>query len=238
MSRSTQPRRYVGTAVRRPRPPYEDRAHAGRVLAAAVVARLADRLTNPCVIALPRGGVEVAVPVARALGVQLDILVVRKVGMPDEPEVALGAVDEDGALVLASYAADGDIDASVVQQLADRARSEAVERSHRLRAPGTTQPDVRGRDVVLVDDGYATGMSAIAAARWARRHGAARVVLAVPVGPAHLAGAPPAEFDAVICPATPDPFDAVGLHYVRFEQVPDDVVRARLEDVAKTLSSL
>jgi predicted phosphoribosyltransferase len=211
------------------RTPYRDRTEAGEELAREVDVR-ALGIEDPIVIGLPRGGVEVAVPVARAIGAPLEVVVVRKVGAPWQPEYALGAVDEDGAATFDDHArATFGLSPRNVDRLVRRAAQEAGERAQALRG-GRPVADVQGRDVVLVDDGYATGMTAIAAARYLKRHGARRVVLAVPVGPRELVQHPPAEFDAVVCRYQPDPFRAVGLHYQKFDQVPDAAVRTMLED--------
>jgi predicted phosphoribosyltransferase/dienelactone hydrolase len=211
--------------------PYHDRTEAGEVLARWIVGE-AEQLHDPLVLALPRGGVEVAIPVANALDAPLDIVVARKIGVPSEPELALGAVDEDGARVI-----DRELQHALglredqVDELARFAHATAMDRARVLRGE-TPLVSVEGRDVVLVDDGYATGMTAVAAARWLRRHGARRIMLAVPVAPHRLVEHPPEEFDEVICPYTPSPFRAVGHHYRRFAQVSDAEVREQLRRAA------
>lgn len=233
---AVQPERIADvTPVVSPEPPpaprrvglYGDRAAAGSVLAEAI-APLAHTLIDPIVIGLPRGGVEVAVPVARAMGTPVDIVVARKIGVPGQPELALGAIDEEGISII-----DDDLRSMLglsprrVQQLTEAAHREAQSRAALLRDGRPIAP-FGGRDVILVDDGYATGKTARVAARFLRRHGARHVILAVPVGPTTLITQRPVEFNQVICPLTPEPFHAVGLHYRHFDQVSDDAVRTLL----------
>ncbi len=210
-----------------PTPLFDDRAQAGRVLAAEVE-RLA--LTDPVVIGLARGGVLVAAEIARRLGAPLDVLAVRKVGHPWQPEYALGAVTPGGdGVYIRSH--DGLSDEELAEVVAT-ARAQADELDRRLR-PGRPAIDLSGRAVLLVDDGLATGATMVAAVRWARGRGAARVVVAVPVGAAQSVEALRAEADQVVCPHPLEDFFAVGLWYRSFEQVEDgDVLRA-LEEVAR-----
>jgi predicted phosphoribosyltransferase/dienelactone hydrolase len=206
---------------------FEDRDEAGEVLARAVAVH-ADQLVEPLVVALPRGGVPVAMPVARMLGVPVEAIVTRKVGVPGQPEVALGAVDEEGFAVIDDrFRHSLRLSPDEVHRLVEIAHEEAVQRAALVRGDRPVSA-LAGHDVVLVDDGYATGMTSIAAARYLHRHGARRVVLAIPVAPRSLMVAAPLDFDLVICPITPDRFRAVGLHYRRFDQVPDDVVHELL----------
>lgn len=220
----------------RTEPPFTDRRDAGRRLAQDL-AHLHGR--HPVVLGLPRGGVPVAAEVAAALGGPLDVVVVRKLGLPWQPELAMGALGEDGAEVL---------DRGMIEQSGvTREQLEAIERNETVRLReqvasfrGGAEPvDIEGRDVVIVDDGVATGMTARMACAIARRRGAAYVVLAVPVAPAEtvasLRAAPdaplaePAEtvfarFDEVVCEETPVYFGAVGNHYGDFTQVDDEEV--------------
>lgn len=209
-----------------PSPLFDDRAHAGRVLAAEV-----ERidLADPVVIGLARGGVLVAAEIARRLGAPLDVLAVRKVGHPWQPEYALGAVTPGGdGVYIRSH--DGLSDEELAQVVA-AAKAQADELDRRLR-PGRPPLDLSGRSVLLVDDGLATGATMVAAVRWARARGAERVVVAVPVGAAPSVEALRAEADQVVCPHPLDDFFAVGLWYRSFDQVEDaDVVRA-LEEAA------
>ena len=201
---------------------FRDRADAGRTLAD----RLAwEGLRSGVVVGLARGGVEVAAEAARALGLPLDALAVRKIGAPDQPEYAIGAVTPGGGLYLRPEAADtGEgVDAMVERA---RASAEALDALlHRGRAP----VPVRGRRCILVDDGLATGATMVAAVDWARRQGAASIVVAVPVGAPSTVAMLSRAGHQVVCLEQPAEMIAVGAWYERFDQVPDERVAALLE---------
>ncbi|WP_448810607.1 phosphoribosyltransferase [Agromyces bauzanensis] len=208
---------------------FEDRRDAGRRLAKALAGREFDR---PVVLGLPRGGVPVAAEVAHALGAPLDVLVVRKLGLPRQPEVAMGAIGERGARVLNDdVLRSGGVSA---QQLADVERRERTELEARVaRFRGDTPLiDLTGRTAVIVDDGVATGATARVACTVARELGAASVILATPVGApdsiAEIAAMP--EVDEVVCLSTPRGFMAVGMHYLDFSQTTDAEVQAILAE--------
>jgi predicted phosphoribosyltransferase/dienelactone hydrolase len=203
---------------------YANRVEAGAVLAQALSERSL-AFVEPIVVALPRGGVPVAIPVARLLAAPLHITVTRKIGVPEQPELALGAVDEDGNTLFNEQLMHSlQLSQTELQQLVGAAHAEAQQRADLLRDGGPPAA-LAGHDVILVDDGYATGMTARAAARYLKRHGARHVTLAVPVAPRVLLDRPPEEFDRVVCPYTPRSFRAVGFHYDRFDQVDDTIVR-------------
>jgi putative phosphoribosyl transferase len=200
---------------------FGDRVDAGR--------RLADRLLDVgglegdgvLVLGLPRGGVPVAAEVGRILGAPLDVIIVRKLGVPSEPELAMGALGEDGVrvdndVVMASAALGGSEVAAIVQ----RERAEVVLRALRYRE-GRPRRDWQGRCAVIVDDGIATGSTARAACRVARAHGAARVVLAVPVAPRGAIAALQAECDDMVTVVSPEHFYAVGEWYDDFSPTSD-----------------
>ncbi len=214
-------------------PPFADRHDAGRQLAA----RLTDPARAPAVplgpgtlvLGLPRGGVLVAAPVAAALGAALDVVAVRKLGVPGRPELAMGAlaaVGEEVAsvgveAVLAGVDPDDDAAAEVRRaELAELRRRREVYRADR------PPPAVTGRTVVLVDDGLATGATMRAALAAVRREGPAAVVVAVPVGAVEACAA--LDADEVVCLLSPVPFGAVGRWYGDFGQTTDDEVRAAL----------
>jgi putative phosphoribosyl transferase len=204
---------------------YRDRADAGRQLAAEVRDL---ELTDPVVLALPRGGVPVGVEVARALGAPLDVLLVRKVGAPGQPEFGVGAVGEDGVLWLDDERIDGlgldrrRIEATVVDE---QRRLEGYARTYH----GPRRPvDVTGRDVVVVDDGIATGSSALAGVAVVRGRGAGRVIVAVPVAAADGVEALEQVADLVVCPWTVRGGFAVGSYYDDFRQLEHDEVLALL----------
>ncbi len=207
---------------------FRDRAQAGRLLAQKLERFRAER---PIVFGLTRGGVPVAFEVARHLRAPLEPMVVRKLGAPDCPEFAIGAIAEGGAVYVNPEALlEVGLSDAQVAALAER---EAVELERRIRAcrGGSPFPDVSGRTVILVDDGVATGATARAAGRAARRAGAARVILSAPVIAASTEPELRPEFDDVVAVEVPPRFVAVGLWYERFGQVSDEEVLEYLRRV-------
>jgi predicted phosphoribosyltransferase len=204
---------------------FADRADAGRLLGAAVRERVATASGAPIVLGLPRGGVPVAAEVAEALSCELDVLVVRKIGYPSNPEVAYGAIGPDGVVVTASGAA-GDLDTRF-ERIRTRELDELVRRERLYRA-GAAALDLRGRRAILVDDGIATGATAAAAVRAARGLGAVEVVVAVPVAAPDARDALAALADVVIVLECPADFWAVGQWYRDFGQTSDREVIAAL----------
>lgn len=206
--------------------PFLDRQDAGRRLA-----ELLDHLRgeHPVVVGLPRGGVPVAFEVARALGAPLDVIVVRKLGAPFQPELAMGAVGEEGVRILndelVAEARLTEVDLAVVEA---RERAELDRRARRFRGDRVPVP-LGGRTVIVVDDGIATGATAKAACRVARARGAVRVVLAVPVAPRGWTGRFAEVADELVCVETPASFFAVGQFYADFSPTTDDDVTACLE---------
>lgn len=205
---------------------FEDRSQAGMALADELVTM---GLRDPLVIGLPRGGVPVAREVARALGAELDIGLVRKLGAPAQPEFGLGALGEDGTIVLdeESVRATG----TGEQELAAVIDGEKLELERRrvLYRGGRPPIPVAGRTVVLVDDGLATGVTATAAARVMKARGAARVIIAVPVCPPETFDRMAGEVDQVVSLLVPDYFGGVGQWYGDFTQVTDEEVLALLD---------
>jgi predicted phosphoribosyltransferase len=199
---------------------YRDRAHAGDVLADAL-AGYRDR-PDVVVLGLVRGGVPVAARVAASLRAQLDVLVVRKLGVPRQPELAFGALGPGGVRVVNPDVADR-LHPSDVARVVAVESAELARRERRYRA-GRPPLALDGRTAILVDDGLATGASAAAAVAVARGLGAARVVLAVPVAPLDALARLAALADEVCCPLAPPRFGAVGRHYGNFTQVSDDEV--------------
>jgi predicted phosphoribosyltransferase len=205
---------------------FKDRADAGRQLASKL-AKYAGR-EDVVVLALPRGGVPVAAEVARELGVPFDVFLVRKLGVPGYSELAMGAIAEGGVEVLsANLIRELGIPYSAVQQVAVRERLE-LDRRDGLYRQGRPRPQIRGRVVVVVDDGLATGASMEAAVLALRKLEPSRIVVAVPVGAMETCERLRHEADEVVCAVTPEPFQAVGLWYQRFEQTSDDEVRQLL----------
>ncbi|TMA68870.1 MAG: phosphoribosyltransferase [Deltaproteobacteria bacterium] len=206
---------------------FRDRAHAGRVLAAAL-ARYAHR-RDVIVLALPRGGVPVGCEVARALGVPLDVFVVRKLGVPGHEELAMGAIASGGVRLLnEDVVALAGVSEEAIDEVAAREAAE-IRRRERVYRGDRGPPDLRGRTVILVDDGLATGASMRAAAAAVRRQGPAWVVVAVPAAAADTCETLRGEVDELVCLMTPEPFHAVGLWYEDFSQTSDEEVRQLLE---------
>jgi putative phosphoribosyl transferase len=208
---------------------FRDRHHAGRELADALAGLRAEQ---PLVVGLPRGGVVVAYEVALALAAPLDVVVVRKLGAPFQPEYAVGAIGEEGVVLVNEEAIDAfGLRGRPLDAIVARERAELERRSRRFRAGAAPRP-VAGRTVLLVDDGIATGSTARAAARVLRQRGAARIVLAVPVGPPDIGDRFAADVDAVVCLERPDDFFAVGQAYDEFAQTSDEEVEELLHAAA------
>ncbi len=208
---------------------FADRDDAGRRLAA----RLGHLRGEPVVVlGLPRGGVPVAFQVARALGAPLDVIVVRKLGVPFQPELGMGAVGEDGVRVINPEIVDlAGVSENVLAAVQVREQAEVDTRAGWYRLARPREP-LDGRMAVVVDDGIATGSTARAACQIARALGAARVVLAVPVAPPGWQARIGADADELVCVSTPRGFRAIGQFYARFPQVSDDEVIACLECAA------
>jgi putative phosphoribosyl transferase len=207
---------------------FKDRAEAGRMLAERL-RRDANPGADTVVLALPRGGVPVAFEVAAALGADLDVLPVRKIGVPSQPELAMGAIASGGALhvdhdtIGAAHVTPERFDEVLARERVELARRETTYRGDRPPA------QVHGRTVVLVDDGIATGATMKAAVLALRARSPARIIAALPVAPhgaeAEFAGI----VDAFVCVAQPTPFLSVGQHYEDFGETTDDDVRALLQ---------
>ncbi|GLW67911.1 hypothetical protein Kpho02_02100 [Kitasatospora phosalacinea] len=207
---------------------FTDRTDAGRRLAEVLLAQ-APELRGAVVVALPRGGAPVAAEVAAALGAELDVCVVRKVGVPGQSEVAMGAVGEDGARVVNQQVVDAaNVPPDAFAAVEARERAELARRAAAYRRGRPAVP-LAGRTVLVVDDGVATGASALAACRIVRARGAARVVLAVPVAPHDWAQRLGGAADAYVAAHAPEGFRAVGEFYRDFRQTTDAEVLAALE---------
>jgi len=206
--------------------PYRNRAAAGRALAEQLNA--SHRWRNPLVLGLPRGGVPVAAEVAAALDSDFDVLIVRKIGLPWQPELAMGAIASggiclrNGPVIRAAGVSDDDF-----MEAAHREREELKRRERRYRG-NRPLPAMAGRTVILVDDGLATGSTMRAAIAAVRAFHPAEVVVAVPVGAADSVTELEALAEDVVCLATPEPFGAIGAFYEDFSQTRDEEVETLL----------
>ncbi len=207
---------------------YRDRTDAGRMLADRLTALVGD--PDVIVLGLVRGGVPVAEVIAQRLGAPLDVLVVRKLGMPWAPEVAFGALGPGEVQVLNDVVASR-LDPDDIAEVRRREQAE-LERRERIYRGGRPQMDLTGRTAVIVDDGLATGATARAAVQVARHLGARRVVVAVPVGSQEAYEMLSAEADQVVCPQHPTEFMAVSAYYDDFHEVSDEEVTAALTATA------
>ncbi|MCR3921223.1 MAG: phosphoribosyltransferase family protein [Firmicutes bacterium] len=202
---------------------YLNRMHAGEELAA----RLLSEQDGPAVVlAVPRGGVPVAVPVARALGCSLDLIIPRKIGAPGQPEVAIGAVCEDGEILLNPLLVQQlQISDDYINTKAAQAVSEIKRRLFVYRGEQAAV-DVRGKTVIMIDDGVATGFTITAALQSVRRLHPKKLILAIPVAPPNTIATLFGEVERVICPLQPEEFSAVGQFYDQFPQLTDrDVIQ-------------
>jgi len=208
--------------------PFTDRTEAGRLLGAELVKRQLP--ADITVLALPRGGVPVGFEVAKILHAPLDIVVVRKIGVPFEPELAMGAIAGTSIQVLDHYLiADYRISLQEVDAVVAKERAEVKRREILYR--GARPPlDLRGRTALLVDDGLATGATMVAAARYARALGSARTIVAIPVGSTEACERLRKEADELVCLATPEPFIAVGAWFADFQQLDDAEVQRLLSE--------
>lgn len=208
---------------------FEDRSHAGRVLAQQLVGL---GLERPLVLAIPRGGIDVGVEVARRLGAELDVVLARKLRCPFQHELAFGAISESGEVtldrssgVLGSISSE-DLAAERQYQMAEIARRRELYRSVRPQAA------VAGRSVIITDDGIATGSTMIAAIQSVREAGPREIIVAVPVGSPERVEVIAGLCDRMICLLEPEDFRAVGQFYRSFEQVSDERVAALLQEGA------
>ncbi|KPV39119.1 phosphoribosyltransferase [Thiohalorhabdus denitrificans] len=198
---------------------FQDRKKAGERLAALLQER---GIRGDIVLAVPRGGLPVGRAVADALGLPLDIVVARKMGAPGNPELAVGAVASDGSVWRnESLIRQLGVDEAYLEEARRREAANAREKFDRYRG-GRPDPDLKGRTVLIVDDGVATGATTVACIRQAYSRGAARVVLAVPVAPPESVRRLEGEADEVVAVETPEWFMAVGQFYAEFGQVSDE----------------
>jgi putative phosphoribosyl transferase len=212
--------------------PFPDRVAAGRALAEALARQ---RLADPIVLALPRGGVPVGLQIARALSAPLDLLLVRKIGVPYQPELAVAAVmdGEEPVLVIDEpIRADTGVARDYIEKEAQVQLAE-IERRRRAYLGGRAPLPVAGKTAIVVDDGIATGTTMRAAVKGLRERKPARIVIAVPVAPPDTVQALRREVDDVVCLAQPEVFGAIGYFYRDFHQLSDDEVIDALDQAAR-----
>ena len=213
--------------------PYEDRRAAGLELARRIAAQFAQR-DDVIVLALPRGGVPVAYEIACALRAPLDIFLVRKLGVPSHPELAMGAIASGGVRVLNDDVVSWyGVSPAEIERVARNEQAE-LERRERAYRNGHRGPELRDRVVILVDDGLATGSTMKAAVQAVRAHGPSRVVVAVPVGSPETCREFADLADEIVCARAPQHFRAVGEWYRDFSQTTDDEVRELLNTAAQS----
>ena len=211
---------------------FPDRAAAGRLLAEKLT-QYAGR-DDVIVLGLPRGGVPVAYEVARALRVPLDVFIVRKLGVPGFEELAVGAIASGGVRVLNEDVARALPNADeIIESITKREMIEMERREEKYR-DGRPAPELQGKTVILIDDGLATGATMRAAVKALRKRGAAKIVVAVPVGPPDTCKEFEDEADEVVCASAPEFFQAVGQYYEDFSQTSDEEVRDLLARAAQT----
>ncbi|HEY6366036.1 MAG TPA: phosphoribosyltransferase [Candidatus Binatia bacterium] len=231
ISNRRKQRRRAGANIQQqynPERPFADRADAGRKLATQLM--IYANNPNLLVLALPRGGVPIAYEIARALHAPLDVFLVRKLGVPLEEELAMGAIATGGVRVLNEEATN--FPDSIIDNVAKREQRE-LERRERLYRGDRPALDIEGRAIILVDDGLATGATMRAAAIALRQMKPLKIVVAVPVAPPETCEAFRSEVEEVICAITPDPFIAVGVWYSDFSQTSDEEVRQLLEQASQ-----
>ncbi len=205
--------------------PYRDRTAGGRALAAALREAGYGERDDLLVLALPQGGAPVGAAVAEALNAPLDLMMVRKLGVPGREELAMGAIASGGALVLHRRVAEQfGATEEQVERVIERERAELRRREWAYRG-NRPEPVLAGRCLILIDDGLATGSTMQAAVEAVGTRSPAKVVVAVPVAPPDTLRAMSVLADDAVCPATPEPFYAVGRWYERFEQTSDEEVR-------------
>ncbi len=200
---------------------FSDRVEAGRRLASALT-YLAGK--DAIVLAIPRGGVVVGYEIAKALDLPLDVIIPRKIGAPDNPELAIGAMTEDGTIILdKNLVAYLGVPESYIKEESERQKQE-IERRLKMYRQDEPYPNLKGRDVIIVDDGIATGSTMKAALASVKSRGAKTVTVAVPVGPPSTIKELKRLADRVVCRYTPEYFQAIGQFYRDFDQTSDEEV--------------
>ena len=211
---------------------FRNREEAGRLLAQAL-AKYEGR-PNLVVLGLPRGGVPVARIVADFLGAPMDVFLVRKLGIPWQPELGFGAIAETVRVIDQALVRECELSPAVIEEIAEREQRE-IKRRSRLYRGTRSLVDIHGKEVIIVDDGLATGSTMLAAVRALRQQNAKHIVVAVPVGPRDTCDALRREADQVVCLSSPEPFYSVGTWYEDFTQVTDSKVQHTLSPMASAI---
>lgn len=215
---------------------FENRELAGRYLAQEVAT---ESLSDPVVLALPRGGVPVAAEIAKELKAPLDLVMVRKIGVPWQPELAAAAVidGKDPQIVVNEDVCRlADVSRDYIDEAAKR-ELEEIERRRKLYLKDHPHCAIEGHSVIVVDDGIATGTTVRAVLKALRRKKPKSILLAVPVAPIEAVEALRGEVDAIVCLSTPAPFYGIGLYYADFHQVPDEEVIKTLEQAREVMEA-
>ncbi len=214
---------------------FSDRVEAGRRLASKLVDFAPSK--DSIVLAIPRGGLVVGYEIAKVLRIPLDIIIPRKIGAPGNPELAIGAVTEDGTIILDRKLVEYlSVSTAYIEEESGRQRIE-IERRLRLYRGAGPNPNLENRHVIIVDDGVATGSTIKAALASVRKRRAKSVVIAVPVGPPSTIMELEEDADRVVCLFTPEPFYAIGQFYTNFTQTTDDEVIRLLKLSRKALKT-
>ncbi len=211
---------------------FQNRVTAGQALAEVLATKT---YADPVVLALPRGGVPIGLQVARALSAPLDLIMVRKIGVPYQPELAVAAIvngDHPELVINPAVARQAGLDRNDIDRLAEDQLRE-IKRRRSVYLSGRKTVDLKGRTAIVVDDGIATGATVRAALKAVRRQNPKQLILAVPVAPADTLSELRADVDDIICLSTPAMFHAIGLHYVDFSQVSDEEVVSALAEAAQ-----
>ena len=207
---------------------FRDRTEVGKLLAERF---LKIKLENPIVLAIPRGGVPVAKEIALALGAKLDLVITRKIGFPGQPEFAIGAVTQDGELIVdENIVKEYGINKEYLKQESVTQKKEIADRMRKYRGE-RPYPDLAGKTAIIVDDGIATGNTMLAAIESVRRKKPAKIIVAIGVAPAETVRRLSSVADQVVCLDTPEPFYAIGEFYEKFEQVGDEEVKNALKEL-------
>lgn len=208
---------------------YQNRTAAGQLLAEEL-SRLT--LLRPCLLAIPRGGVVVAAPVADRLNLSLDVLITKKIGHPHNPEVAIGAVMPDGTAIWnESLLSQTKLHKEQLQILTGEKYREIQQRLITYTDSDSAVPEIRNKTVIVIDDGIATGYTLQAAIRWLKSLAPAKIILAVPVAPPDVLAELSILIDQIICPLQPSNFQAVGMYYQDFSQNTDAEVIGILHEL-------